>query len=129
MLPDVNLRWNRKMIRRRKLFGLLAVVFLVFLLRAWLGLATRYGAELRGLTQLPAHSSRQERAHWGAGSFATRARVRTARRRCQSPRRVSGLPHTLERRRPRHPHPEASQGGVFEIAVVDRESLQGCRKR
>ena len=38
------------MIRRRKLLGLLAVLFLVFPLLTWLGLAARYGADLRGLT-------------------------------------------------------------------------------
>ena len=31
---------------------------------------------------------------------------------------MSGLPHPLERRRPRHPHPEASQGGLREAAIV-----------
>ena len=30
---------------------------------------------------------------------------------------VSGFPRPLERRRPRHPHPEGSQGGVREAAV------------
>ena len=32
--------------------------------------------------------------------------------------RVSGFPRALERRRPRHPHPEGSQGGVREAAVA-----------
>ena len=31
---------------------------------------------------------------------------------------VSGFPRTLERRRPRYPHPEGSQGGVREAAVI-----------
>jgi hypothetical protein len=35
----------------------------------------------------------------------------------QSPWRLPGLPHTLERRRPRHPHPEASQSRICEVAV------------
>jgi hypothetical protein len=30
-----------------------------------------------------------------------------------------GLPHPMEGRRPRHPHPQTSQGGVREFAVVD----------
>ena len=44
-------------------------------------------------------------------------------------RRAQGLsrfPHPLERRRPRHPHPEASQGGVREAAVSGR-TLSGWR--
>ena len=32
--------------------------------------------------------------------------------------RLSGFLHSLERRRPRHPHPEGSQGGVREAAVT-----------
>ena len=35
----------------------------------------------------------------------------------QSESRLPGFPHALERRRPRHPHPEASQGGVREAAM------------
>jgi len=31
---------------------------------------------------------------------------------------VSGFPHPLERRRSRHPHPQRSQSGVREAAVV-----------
>ena len=31
--------------------------------------------------------------------------------------RIQRLPHPLERRRPRHPHPEASQGRVREAAI------------
>src|SRR5208282_5353905 len=31
-----------------------------------------------------------------------------------------GLPHPLERRRPRHPHPERSQGGVREAAIAGK---------
>jgi hypothetical protein len=38
--------------------------------------------------------------------------------------RISGLADTLERRRPRHPHPEASQGGVRETAIVAWEILR-----
>ena len=36
----------------------------------------------------------------------------------QSPHRVSGFPHPVERRRPRHSHPEGSQGGVCKAAIV-----------
>src|ERR1019366_4786399 len=32
-------------------------------------------------------------------------------------RRLQRFPHPLEGRRPRHPHPEASQGGVSEVAM------------
>ncbi len=31
---------------------------------------------------------------------------------------LPGFPHPLERRRPRHPHPERSQGGVREAAIT-----------
>src|SRR5271165_5294590 len=37
--------------------------------------------------------------------------------RCRTWIGLSGLPHDLERRRHRHPHPEASQGRVCEAAV------------
>ncbi len=37
----------------------------------------------------------------------------------QSPRCISGFPHPLERRRSRHPHPEASQSRVREAAVTE----------
>src|SRR5262249_31931493 len=50
MLRDMNLWWNCRMIRRRKLRLLLAVGFLSFPLLAWLELAARYGADVRGLT-------------------------------------------------------------------------------
>jgi len=33
-------------------------------------------------------------------------------------RRLQGFPHALERCRPRHPHPERSQGRVCEAAIV-----------
>src|SRR5215469_655486 len=33
-------------------------------------------------------------------------------------------PHTLKRRQPRHPHPEASQGGIRKTAVVVEKSVQ-----
>ena len=36
----------------------------------------------------------------------------------QSPRRLSGFPHPLERRRPRHSHPEGSQGGIREAEII-----------
>ena len=36
----------------------------------------------------------------------------------QSQSRVQRFPHALERRRPRYPHPERSQGGVREAAVA-----------
>jgi eukaryotic-like serine/threonine-protein kinase len=44
--------------------------------------------------------------------------VRHAGRHSGSPHRLSGFPHPLERRRPRHAHPESSQGRVREVAVV-----------
>ena len=55
-----------------------------------------------------------------AGPAGTGARLRLAGRHGQSPRRVSGFPHALERRRPRHPHPEGSQGGIREAAITVR---------
>ena len=33
------------------------------------------------------------------------------------PEPLPGLLHPLERRRPRHPHPEGSQGGIREAAI------------
>src|SRR5271156_879925 len=39
----------------------------------------------------------------------------------------SEFPHPLERRRPRHSHPEASQGGVCEVAAVAKSpSVASC---
>ena len=51
------------------------------------------------------------------------SRLRPPSRDRQSPHRLSGLPHPLERRRPRHPRPEAGQGRVREVAVAN--SAQG----
>jgi len=45
-------------------------------------------------------------------------------RRRQSPRRVPGLPHALERRRSRCPHPEASESGVREVTVIAARKLK-----
>ena len=53
-----------------------------------------------------------------AGPPRTGACLRPARRHGQGPRRLSGFPHHLERRRPRHPHPEASQSGVRKVAIT-----------
>ena len=56
---------------------------------------------------------------WGAlARLGTGARLRLAGRQGQSPCRLSGFPHALERRRPRHPHPEGSQGGVREATIT-----------
>ena len=60
---------------------------------------------------------------FGPGACQRRASKNFARRRCRRrarsrPHRLSGFPHSLERRRPRHPHPEASQSGVREVALV-----------
>ena len=57
-----------------------------------------------------------------AGPPRPGARLRHAGRHGQSPRRLSGFPHALERRRPRRPHPEASQSGVREVAVAVTKS-------
>jgi hypothetical protein len=46
-----------------------------------------------------------------------RSRLCPAGRRPQIPRRLSGFLHAMERRRPRHPHPSASQGRVRETAL------------
>ena len=43
------------------------------------------------------------------------------RRPRQSPHRLSGFPHPLERRRPRHPDPQASQGRVRQAAIAETE--------
>src|SRR6266699_3744243 len=42
---------------------------------------------------------------------------------CKGQDGLSGFPHTLERRRPRHSHPEASQGGIREAAIT-----RSCRE-
>jgi len=44
---------------------------------------------------------------------------RSGCRRCprKGTRCLQRFPHPLERRRPRHPHPEASQSGVWQAAV------------
>ena len=52
------------------------------------------------------------------GSPSTRSCLRSWQVRLQSESCLQGFPHPLERRRPRHPHPEASQGGVREAAVA-----------
>src|SRR5437870_1777604 len=56
----------------------------------------------------------------GAVSSATRSCLCNVRRHRQSPHRVSGFLRPLERRRPRHPHPERSQGGVREAAIAGK---------
>jgi len=53
-----------------------------------------------------------------AGAAWPGARTRNARRFLESPHCVSRLPHPLERRRPRHSHPEGSQGRVREAAII-----------
>ena len=46
--------------------------------------------------------------------------LRPHRRHRQSESGLPGLLRPLERRRPRHPHPEGSQGGVREAAVAEK---------
>jgi len=56
---------------------------------------------------------------WGALARGRAVpRLRRAGRDRQGPRRLSGFLHALERRRPRHPHPQASQGGVREAEII-----------
>jgi len=60
------------------------------------------------------------------GASATRQSSHFDRRHRERKSRLSGLPHPLERCRPRHPHPERSQSGVREAAVSARK-LPGRR--
>jgi tetratricopeptide (TPR) repeat protein len=54
----------------------------------------------------------------GAGPPRTGTRVRPASGHGQSPSRLRGFPHALERRRPGCAHPEGRQGGMREVAIV-----------
>jgi eukaryotic-like serine/threonine-protein kinase len=50
-------------------------------------------------------------------------RLCVAGRHRQGARRLQRLPHPLERRRPRHSHPEASQSGVREAAIAAHATM------
>jgi tetratricopeptide (TPR) repeat protein len=67
---------------------------------------------------------RLQRNHRRAGPLGRRPGLRTFPRHFQVPGRVSGLPRSLERCRPRHPHPEASEGRVFSVEVSANPFLQ-----
>ena len=41
----------------------------------------------------------------------------------QGPSRISRLSYARERRRPRHPHPETSQGGIREVAIESTATM------
>ena len=102
--------------------------------RHQLQLGTLYPAYIRGQAQLMAHNGTAAAAefqklldHRGIVlNFPTRRtgpsrpgpRLRPLWRHRQSEDRLPGFLHPLERRRPRHPHPEGSQGGVREAAVA-----------
>src|ERR1019366_8653707 len=70
----------------------------------------------RSCAELPARLARPP---------ATRPRLCHLWRHCQSQIRLQGFPHPLERRRPRHPHPEGSQDRVREVAVASSLTC-GC---
>ena len=56
---------------------------------------------------------------WGAlARLQLGSALRFVGRQDQSQDCLPGFPHALERRRPRHPHPEGSQGGIRETAVI-----------
>jgi len=59
-----------------------------------------------------------KRSHRRTGASATWTRLRPLRQQGQSPQRLQRFPYPLERRRPRHPDPEASQGRVREAAIA-----------
>ena len=59
-----------------------------------------------------------ERANRRTGALGSGPRLRPLGRHRQSEECLPGLPRPLERRRPRHPHPEGSQGGVREAAIA-----------
>jgi hypothetical protein len=66
-----------------------------------------------GVSEIPRTSQHRRELLLGpARPSRSRARVRHARRFRQGPRRLSRFSDVVERRRPRHPHPEAGQGGV-----------------
>ncbi len=66
-----------------------------------------------------------ELTHRRTGASPNRQSLCNARRHRQSQGGLSRFPHALERRRPRHPHPEASQSRVREIAM--KAPLQSSR--
>jgi hypothetical protein len=59
--------------------------------------------------------------NYGNGPARRRSMPFRPSRRC--PQGVPRLPHPLERRRPRHPHPEASQSRVREAAIATRATM------
>jgi hypothetical protein len=57
------------------------------------------------------------------------ARPRDAGRHRQGSRSLSGFPHSLERRRRRHPYTETSQGGIHEAAISEKSCPPCCLRR
>ena len=76
----------------------------------------RAAAELQRFTRPP--RSGRELPLGRAGPPRTGPCVRHAGRHGQSPRRLSGLPHALERRRSRSPRPEGRQDRIRQAAVA-----------
>jgi tetratricopeptide (TPR) repeat protein len=68
------------------------------------------------------NTMQKQLASWRPGSTGIGASASGKRRCGKGPHRVSGFLRPLERRRPRHPHPEASQGGIRKVAVADSVS-------
>jgi transposase len=79
-------------------------------------------ARLIARMQTP-HRFRSKRQLWTYSGLGSRSR----RRPRPGARRLQRFPHSLERRRPRHPHPERSQSRVREAAiVVDQSTRRPC---
>ena len=103
-----------------------------------LQLGTLYPAHIRGQAQLIAHDGgaavtefqkfldhRGITINFPLGALAHLGLARAYASRATPPKRklLPGFLRPLERRRPRHPNPEGSQGGVREVELVCRSSV------
>ena len=64
-----------------------------------------------------------ELAYRRTGASPNRQSLRDARRHRQSQGGLSGFPHALERRRPRHSHPHRCESGVREAEVISANRI------
>ena len=104
-----------------------------------LGAGNLYSVYVRGEAYLAAHQGREaaiefqkildhrgdrgQRPYRRTGASATWARLRTHSRHGQGPHSLQRFSHPLERRGPRHPHSERSQGGIRKAAIAETSLL------
>jgi hypothetical protein len=103
---------------RSSMNGLFGALYPVYV-RGEAYLATGQGRE--AATRVPENSrsprNRGQRSHRSTGAPAVRPGLRFVGRYDQGEDCLPGFPHPLERRRSRHPHPQANQGGICQAAM------------